>query len=386
MASPTRRSVVVASTRQQNANTLAPATVAAKEAAAEMAGEAMEKEMISAEMPQEVPVSLSRGRTIRPSLTRGENSSMSLPHTRMPMSPSPAPVTISVEETLQRVLAPAGLALVEAVETDGESSYVKTFNTFGQVVFVEVPNTSPEGNLVPDMTYRILVEPMKESEEVTMGERSVMATQGLLTNGRPMICGHGAEMGDGFCLSTPSGKTVFTTVESEGENYGHTAGNAVPAPIVTLNDVMMNPGMIESATKKETFEIQRASVNEAREQLARLAEVSARLGRASQVAIGVFEKKLMAVGKAMELVKVSDIKLGNSPPTPDNIKRRSAAYQNLIHLNYLLSRLIGHAYYLQVAELDVEHALAVITDTLTEVNAETQNISRPIDGLPISPF
>ena len=279
------------------------------------------------------------------------------------------------EENLQRILAPAGLTPIEVIDT-GTELFVKSYNTLAQKVYVKIPSNVDETDFASSMSNLARVEMAKENDEETTVEKIVVVTKPLLDKKtEQIICGHGAESHEGFCVSDLEERTVFTVVEGQESSYGHTSGDVIPAPIVPLSAVINHPSEVKHETIAQSMAIQRLSLQEARSQLSELVNTSVRTSRVSSVAAQTFEQKINKIGSEIARLNKEDINFEKMPANAVSINSRAIVNEKLIHKNHAFNVLVGNAYALHSAMEDLEAALAKINAVLEIINTIGQHHS-----------
>ena len=288
---------------------------------------------------------------------------------------------VKPEETLRQTLAPAGLSPYEVIVTDDEV-FVATHNTFGQRVYVKIP--SENQHLFETASKMSHSATANLAQKTTFSSRPLQATQKLLDQ-KTIVCGHMAEMGEeGFCYATePKSQKIFETVEDAESTYGNTKGDALPSPVVLLDDVIQFPDEVFIKTAAENNRIKKISERSAG-QMARLIELSERLTIATKKAHHVIEEKFGEIGGLLSKSAEKDMKFNKIPATPETIEARGTNWEHMVYWNYLLGSVIGDAYRLGGAEEKIESALSSIVAILTDINNKTQQLEGIT--LPYTPF
>ena len=284
---------------------------------------------------------------------------------------------MSSEEKLQRIMSPAGLTPVEVIDT-GSELFVKAYNTLSQKVYVKIPSNTGETDIASSMVNLARVEEAQDDgdEGTTIIEKLSSITKPLLDpKTEKIICGHGAESHEGFCVNDVEERTMFTVVSDQQSSYGHTACDAIPAPIVPLSAVINYPEEVRRETISQSMAIQRSSLQEARSHLSELVNTAVRTSRVASVVAQTFEQKINKIGLEVATLNRQDIAFESNPATPALISKRAAISEKLIHKNYAFNVLVGNAYALYSAVEDLQAAMDKINKVLEVTNAVGQHHS-----------
>jgi len=290
------------------------------------------------------------------------------------------------ESEIQKILSNAGLTVVEVIHT-GDGSFVKTFNNLGQKTFVEVPKDEDISSTVRSMTHSKTMTggTTSSTNEEPTEETEMYAEIGIpsLGNSETIKC-HLTENGEEVCITTSEERTTYSTVKNQSETYGHTTGDLVPAPVVTLTEIIKNPEAVKIETIKETLQLQKASVQYSFKIINNLVNSTAKLESLFKSLSNVYDTKISEIGEKLAILGKEELLILQQDQTNELLKKHSLIFQNLIYKNFLFGYANSLIYKLSQIQSDLEDNIEDTNKVLQELNV--LNGSEMIESLPMTPF